>query len=225
MTLERKLNQIDRSEALRYLGCWETTPPAELEAAAERAVGQLFRIARPKAVWRRFRLEGMSLAGTSYELEGEDIRRHLAGCGEVILMAATMGHEVEQLLLRSQIRDLSQALVLDCCASAAIESVCDDLEAELREMVEGEGNFLTGRYSPGYGDYPLSHQSALCTLLDTQRQTGLTLTASGLMVPRKSVTAVLGISAAPRKQTKRSCESCNLRDTCQLRKGGRSCEN
>ena len=223
--MERQLRQIDRTEALRYLGCQSPCPPEELEQAAEKACAQLIHLARPKAVWRRFPLEGAKLVGTTVELVGEDIRSHLQGCSQVLLMAATLGHEVEQLLLRSQVRDLSHALVLDCCASAAIESVCDDLEEELRAQAAKEGCFLTGRYSPGYGDYPLDQQKQLCELLDVQRQIGLTLTASGLMVPRKSVTAVLGLSNTTPQKKKRGCESCSLRDTCELRKGGRSCEN
>lgn len=222
--MERKLTKIDRQEALRYLGCRSERPPEELTAMAERACDLLTERARPRAVWRRFTLRGRELAGTTLRLEGEDILSHLEGCGEVILMAATLGREAEDLLLRAQIRDLAQAVTLDCCASAAIESVCDDLEGELRAMAEGEGLHLTGRFSPGYGDLPLGQQSDFCALLDAQRQIGLTLTAGGLMVPRKSVTAVMGLSQRPRQRKKEGCERCSLRDTCQLRKGGRSCE-
>lgn len=223
--MERKLRRIDGREAMRYLGCQLEQPPEELEQAVTKAKAQLLELARPKAVWKRFPLKEGKLTGTTLDLEGRDIRDHLRGCDEVLLMAATLGHEVEQLLLRSQVKDLSHALVLDCCASAAIESVSDDLEEELRVMAAGEGKHLTGRYSPGYGDYPLTQQKQLCELLDVQRQIGLTLTASGLMVPRKSVTAVLGLSNTPPHKKKRGCERCSLRDTCELRKGGRSCEN
>lgn len=222
--MERKLNGIDEKEALRYLGCRQDEPPEELKQSVHKGAQTILAIARPKAVWRRFSLIENELEGTTFTFQGQDVLKHLAGCREVILMAATLGHEVEQLLLRSQVQDLSGALVLDCCASAAVESVCNDLEHELRQAVQQEGRWLTGRYSPGYGDFPLTQQPEVCQLLDTQRRIGLTLTTSGLMVPRKSVTAVMGISDAPVGKRTGGCETCTLRDRCQMRKGGRSCE-
>lgn len=222
--MERRLTGIDKQEALRYLGCQAEQPPAELRLLTDWACQELMERTRPRAVWRRFKLEGPRIAGTTLCLEGQDIMDHLRGCHEVILMAATLGREVEELLLRSQVRDLAKAVTLDCCASAAIESVCNDLEEELRQMAEGEGLSLTGRFSPGYGDLPLAQQGQVCALLDVQRQIGLTLTSSGLMVPRKSVTAILGLSKSAVPTQKHSCDRCSLRDTCLLRKGGRSCE-
>ena len=55
---------------------------------------------------------------------------------------------------------------------------------------------LTTRFSPGYGDFSLEHQPALLSLLDTQRRIGLTLSEGGMMLPTKSVTAIVGIRAS-----------------------------
>ena len=137
-------------------------------------------------------------------------------------MAATLGAETDTLLRRAQARSMADAVILDACASAAIENVCDnlcaDIEAALAPMC------LTDRFSPGYGDLPLGQQGALCRLLDAERRIGLTLTDGGLMLPQKSVTALMGVSPAPVKKRGRGCAYCDRLGACQYRKDGKTCE-
>ena len=86
-----------------------------------------------------------------------------------------------------------------------------------------EGLSLTSRFSPGYGDMPLSQQRLFVTLLDTPRKIGLTTTPAFILTPRKSVTAVLGLSTGPAKPAAPACRDCLLRGECGLRKRGLSC--
>ena len=79
------------------------------------------------------------------------------------------------------------------------------------------------RYSPGYGDLPLSLQGDLLSLLDAPRRVGLTASASHILIPRKSVTAFLGVADNPIEQTIRSCLGCPAREGCQYRKAGGHC--
>ena len=79
------------------------------------------------------------------------------------------------------------------------------------------------RYSPGYGDLPLSLQGDLLWLLDAPRRVGLTVSPSHILLPRKSVTAILGISETPVSRSTRSCLSCPGRDGCNYRKAGGHC--
>ena len=214
----------DPAEILRYLGCTVSPAPAELVRAVEQGCRDVLEAARPRTVWRRFPLQGRQVAGTSLALEGRDILEHLEGCGEVILMAATLGPDVERLLMRSGVQDLSRAVVLDACASGVIEAVCNALEEDLRREQRARGLWLTGRFSPGYGDLPLSHQREICTVLDVQRRIGLTLSATGLMIPRKSVTALLGLSDRPLHRGGGGCARCSMAEHCLMRKGGKCSE-
>ena len=50
------------------------------------------------------------------------------------------------------------------------------------------------RDSPGYGDFPLEAQREILVILDTPRKIGVSLTDSLLMVPSKSVSAVIGVA-------------------------------
>lgn len=138
-------------------------------------------------------------------------------------MAATLSPGVDALLRRTQLADLSRSLVLESCATAAIEEVCDRGEAVVRQAYPGRE--LTSRFSPGYGDLPVTVQGEFLALLDAPRQLGLCATGSSILTPRKSVTAVLGVrqpgmAAAP---SPRGCETCARRETCPYRKQGANC--
>lgn len=219
-----RITAVNPWEALRYLGAPQDQVPEDLLETVCRCGEQIQAAARPRAVWRRFSLDGTSLEGTNLTLTGQDIQRHLADCHQCILMAATLGADVERLLMQVQVSDMAQALILDSCASTAVENLCDNLEADLRTQIEAEGLFLTDRFSPGYGDLPLDLQRDFCVLLNTQRQVGLTVSESSLLIPRKSVTAVLGISHSPRTTRSSGCANCNLFETCQIRRSGATCQ-
>ena len=113
------------------------------------------------------------------------------------------------------------AVLLDGCGSAWVEAGCDAAEGEVSARLPGR--FLTDRFSPGYGDLPLSLQPAICGALDTQRTLGLYVTDSCLLNPGKSVTAIVGVADRPQMARVRGCRYCSMNQTCQLRKGGKSC--
>ena len=194
--MEARLTEISREEALRYLGVRGTADEA-LRRDLDRCAEALRFSAVPRAVWKLFDREADGLLrGTCFRPQGEDIRRHLSGSSQVILMAATLGAETETLIRRAQGVCMADAVILDTLASAAVENVCDNVCADLaREMAPRR---LTVRFSPGYGDFPLEQQRELCEVLNVSRRLGVTLTPGGLMIPRKSVTAVIGVLDEPR---------------------------
>ena len=75
----------------------------------------------------------------------------------------------------------------------------------------------------GYGDLTLEVQGPLLDLLDAPRRAGLCVTSSDLLAPRKSVTAILGVSDGEVEKTKRSCLGCPAQGSCQYRKAGGHC--
>ena len=171
--------------------------------------------AAPRAVYRR-------LPRTALPLEncGSDLTRHLQGCDEVLLLAATLGAEVDKLLRRMELTDIALAAAADALASVLLEQVCDELENEIRAQIEAQGVFMTGRYAPGYGDCPLELNDALCLAADTVRGCGLAVTPQHLLTPRKSTTAILGIADHPVTGTRAGCATCHLKETCSFRKRG-----
>ena len=105
----------------------------------------------------------------------------------------------------------------------AVEEAADDLERQIKEKVRSEGKYLTNRYSPGYGDFPIEVQRQLLDYLNAGRAIGLTLTPTNLMVPRKSITAVLGISSVPKPDIYGNCIHCPLQTKCTWAERGERC--
>lgn len=217
--MEARLTEIPLREVLHFLG-WRGTPvDALLLAQIREQCALVMREAQPRLVMRRFALEtGGALAGTSLALRGNDVRAMLASCREAVLLAATLGAQSERLLLRAQAQDAARALILDAAMSAAIETVLDDWEASLRTELLAQGLYLTDRFSPGYGDMPIAQTREICEVLSAQRAIGLTVSAGGVMIPRKSVTAVMGVSDVPVARRLAGCEGCAARESCALRR-------
>jgi hypothetical protein len=207
---------------LRYLGYRNQTLTEDILQQLSQSKIRICAAALPRTVYRAFSLKDGHIFGAELQLEGASIKTHLAGSHQIILMAATLGPNVDKLLLQMQVRNLSDALMMDACASAAIEEVCDGLETQLQGDYRQRGLYLTDRFSPGYGDFPLCIQGQFCSVLDTQRRIGLSVTKTNILTPRKSVTAVIGISKTPRPR-RGGCEDCALFHTCAYRKDGTIC--
>lgn len=212
--MEARLTQIPGREVLRYLGV-RGDGDAALCASVAKQSSLLMEAARPRLVWKRMPIEAQYV-------EGEDLRRLLQDGKELVLFAATLGLEVERLSRQMQLTDMADALIIDACADAAIENICDNFCDDLAKEISPL--YLTQRFSPGYGDLPLSYQKKLFDALDIFRRIGVSLTESGLMLPQKSVTAIMGIREAPMAGRASSCAFCNLKDHCTHRREAGICE-
>ena len=222
--MDIRLTQPNTDEVLRYMGCPPEGAAPALRAQVERCAALLVQSARPRWNYRVFDLffedGGVRLDG-GLLLPGEDLRAHLAGCDRAAVFCATLGAEADLLIRRAEPRDALEMLAMDCCATAAVEDLCDGIEKHLHSLFPN--CHCPFRYSPGYGDLPLSLQGDLLRLLDAPRRVGLTATGHHILIPRKSVTAILGVSDAPVPNSIRSCVACPGYLSCQYRKSGGHC--
>lgn len=218
--------QIDRSEILRYLGYGTASPDERTAELIETCCAEISGLLQCRSVWRPFAFDtgsdGVRFQNAGgFVLRGEDIRRHLADCRECVLMAATLGNAVDRRITALQVTDMTHALVLDCCATAAIEAYCDEVQEAVHQYAREQGAAITFRYSPGYGDLPIDCQRSFVALLDAPRRIGLTASTENILIPRKSVTAVIGIcpdGAAHGKAP--GCEGCRLKGRCPYGRAG-----
>ena len=214
----------DIDEALRYLG-GGPHPPEELRQQAASVAEEVAAQVQPRYTYKLFHLAreeaGFRLSGTSLLLSGQTAQRMLSQCGQAVLLACTLGTKFDAMVRSAQARDMARAVILDACGSALVEKGCDEAERDI--AVRFPGLYLTDRFSPGYGDLPLSLQPGICAVLDAERRVGIHVTPSFLMNPSKSVTAVIGLSDKPQMARIRGCAWCAMRETCTLRKGGKTC--
>ena len=199
----RKPAAIDRATALRYMGASGWTPDAATAVLLDKAEQTVLTAAAPRAVYRR-------LPRTALPLEncGSDLTRHLQGCDEVLLLAATLGAEVDKLLRRMELTDIALAAAADALARCFWNKSVTSWRTKYALKSRRRGVFMTGRYAPGYGDCPLELNDALCLAADTVRGCGLAVTPQHLLTPRKSTTAILGIARPSRDRTRAGCATC-----------------
>lgn len=189
---------VDLLEACRYLGVRGEPDDATL-ALVTSCAQEVQNAAQPRSTSREVPVR--QAAGKLFlgpiETRSADLKKLLAGCERALLFAATLGAGVDRLILRATAASAARAVALDAAASALIESFCDGCQAELAARYQQEELRLTPRFSPGYGDLPLSLQGAVLDLLGAPKVIGLTLTDGGMLAPVKSVTAVMGLTQNP----------------------------
>lgn len=211
------------SSAARFLGAGEDVS-AEIETQIRDAYERLKNVETPRGTWRFFDIEvnpaSVSFGG-AFCIEGKSLAELLRGCPRAVLMAITLGQPVDRLINRLQATSMSEAVALDACASVNADLFCDRVENEIIRSL-GAGEFLTMRYSPGYGDIPLSESAKILAALDAYKKIGLSATFSGMLIPIKSITAVIGVTHK-KSDRQRDCSQCGASDSCLYKKRGDPC--
>ena len=211
-------------DALRFMGVPKEARSGEMAERAYRTFELLEGFIRPRRIWGRFSVladdRGIRL-DEAVRIESGSLARLMAHSRECWVMAVTLGPEVDRRILLAQKQDMLDGMALDACASVRADVLCDEVEGEIfRELREGE--HPTMRFSPGYGDAPLTASADLIALLDATRRIGLAMTRSYMMTPIKSITALIGISDRNEDRT-RNCSRCAARPDCPYRKRGETC--
>ncbi len=197
---------LRRDDVIHFLGYGRGTAPApRVEEALAPALEEARALARPRGVHR------VAPAGCAGAL-GLEPRGERALALGLVTIGSALEARVTDLLARGE---STRALLLDAAGSAAAEEAAEALE---RLLV---GERPSRRFSPGYGAWPVTAQSALFGLLPHD-EIGVTLLPSCLMTPRKSVSFALWLGAdegaAPGEEPAR-CETCGL-VSCRDRRAG-----
>ncbi|WP_283607978.1 vitamin B12 dependent-methionine synthase activation domain-containing protein [Faecalispora anaeroviscerum] len=208
--------QIPRASVFRYMGLRGTEPDGALAGLTETCLFNFSRTVRYRACYLVLPVcqaeSGVDFG--AFFAPSKNLAKNLAGCDRAILFAATTGMEAEIQRKRAAVISPAQALVLDAIGTAAIECFCDALCDRWRK--EFTGSFLRPRFSPGYGDLPLALQKPLLECLDSSRTAGINLTDALLMIPQKSVSAIVGIGREGCTAQFHDCTLCNKSD-CEFR--------
>lgn len=199
---------VNISEVLRYSGVKdERLCGDDVIQSAVKAINEVGSAAAPKKIVKECMLQ---ISGAKCEIDGIQVKSkalaaHLAGCERALLMAATLGSGVDLLIMRYSHVKMSYAVMLQAAAAALIELYCDLFGEELEAKYAAEGCYLRPRFSPGYGDFSIDHQSELTAHINAYKYAGIAVSGGGQMTPMKSVTAVIGITRTRQRGTTGSC--------------------
>ena len=168
----------------------------ELVATVKEAFERLESFIAPRCVFGRFHMVkfdgGIEIEGAY--IYSNDIARLTARSDECYLLAATLGHEVDRQITIFQQKNMLDGLALDACASVRIDAYIDHfIKSEIKPGLHEE-EFMTSRFSPGYGDLSMSVTEDIIAILNASKHIGLCVTRSMMMSPIKSVTAIIGLA-------------------------------
>lgn len=175
-------------EAARYAGV--KGDPAQILPLLEDCKKELLPALSPVACYDIFDIcAGESLDLGFAKVKSRALCKNLAGCKKIALFAATVGAGADRVILKYRALSPSRALFLDALASAAAESWCDEVNAEIVAQFKGG----RPRFSCGYGDLDISLQRDIFAALSVTKNIGVTLSDDCFMTPVKSVTAIIGL--------------------------------
>ena len=219
--MELNRNEINQREIYRYLGYRGIIPDEQVKGMIEEVLTELLSVVYPRNIYKTYQCqiieanpkqirltEAVAANPGQVSFYSNQLAENLRGCSYVILMAATLGIEADKLLHKYELLNMTKASILQACAAAAIEACCNTLQQELKEEAAKQGFYLRPRFSPGYGDLPLTAQKDFFQAIDCTKRLGITLTDSLLMYPTKSVTAFIGLTSMKEDCHIGKCKQC-----------------
>lgn len=224
---------VDKREIYRYLGYQGRVPDENVLREVDRCLEELREAVTPRFVYRQYPIERffsdnierpfldekpgtelLSIAGM--KIQSRSLCRNLRDCKSAYLMAATLGIGPDRLIARASVAKMSRAVILQAAAAAMIEAWCDEVNQKIIKEAEDQGLYCRPRFSPGYGDFSLEYQKDFAQILRIQKEIGVSLTQSLLMMPSKSVTAVIGLSPVKKECALHGCEVCLKAEECSF---------
>lgn len=159
-------------------------------SCADKCMAEVVSASEPRACFVRCKI---SVSGDICRLGFAEVKcrllaKNLSGCTEMFAFVATLGAAVDRLIARKEALSPTELFIADAVASAYMEALADCVNNRL-----GKGQSCRPRFSPGFGGFGLSYQQPLIDFLNAQKLLGIKLTESRMMLPVKSVTAVIGI--------------------------------
>lgn len=147
-------------------------------------------------------------------LTGELVSEHLGPAEQVVLILCTVGEALEAHATEISKEDIVYGLALDGVGSAAVEALANAACKHFEDQAEARGWQSSIPISPGMVGWSVEKgQPEIFGILEPA-QINVSLTEYGLMIPRKSLTMVLGFG--PTMITGgRTCDFCAMRETCR----------
>ena len=151
-------------------------------------------------------------------LESKVISNLCKKCDRLAIFIMTIGSYLEEMVdYLSENGLVLQATVLDAIGSGAAEQMAGLIEDRIRNVATMHDQRISRRFSPGYCDWNVNQQEMIFKLLNDDTA-GVSLTDECLMIPRKSVSGIIGIGDMDSEvESFNPCVTCN-RENCPGRR-------
>jgi len=169
----------------------------DIELFVKKELSGLISIISPVAKVSDLKIDNITSSNITFEngfeIESVKLAMVLKNSKKATFMALTIGEKltlaVEEALKKEE---YTKAVIIDAIGSEAVEKFADYIQ----DVIARENRLFslkpTMRFSPGYGDFSLSYQKEILLLLEAE-EIGISLHPESLvLIPEKSITAVVG---------------------------------
>ena len=123
--------------------------------------------------------------------QGENMLRLLKKCDYATLLVCTIGETIVKKIEVLAKSSLADAYYLERVAALMADYMAEQVGSIIETEIRKNGYEPTFRFAAGYGDWGLEAQSEIMRLTEAEK-IGVSITESFIMVPRFSVSAVIG---------------------------------
>jgi len=218
VTSERLELELDRGSILRSLGYSDEVEPSPaisslLDGYMENA-HQLIEPCRSYVIRNVDSVSGsLAFVEDSIVFRSQVVARLLERCCMVAAFVVTIGGHLENTVATlAEDGLILQSYVLDAIGTEAVERVAEYVQEQTRKMAAADGFVIGRRFSPGYCDWDLTQQEMIFGAVNAA-SIGVVLTEEYLMIPRKTISGIIGIGPAEGGlEHYNPCTSCDKRD-------------
>jgi hypothetical protein len=173
---------------------------------------------QPVVLAQEFQVQGVRhedlILDSQKRLKSVLLTQHLASARKVVVMVCTVGPQLEAITAEMITTDPVQALALEGVGTAAVEMLATQAANRLETRGQEDGLSVSIPLSPGMVGWPIEAGQRQVFSLLNPASIGVRLTESGMMVPRMSISQLIGFGENMVLQG-RTCDYCNLKETCR----------
>jgi hypothetical protein len=150
------------------------------------------------------------------KLSGALVTGHLVGARSIKAVVCTVGSGIDEYASEAMEDDIVLGLAVDGVGSAAVEALANAVCREI-ELEAAARNFQsTIPLSPGMIGWGVEEGQPIIFDLMDPAKIGIKLTPYNLMIPRKSLSMIIGLGPSINSD-ERICDYCAMRETCRYK--------
>ena len=180
------------------------------------------RLLKPSFAYSTYAITSMDhdqlLLEGNIALHSRLIPAFISDASQLGVVVCTIGSELEEKVTEyASSKEALKSLLLDGIGSAAVDSLSQEVCRFMLREASSMGYQVSCPLNPGMPGFSLSEQWKIVKMVPA-KDIGVSLTSSGIMIPRKSQSMVFGIGVnMPRWTQAQRCAHCPLYETCPYR--------
>ena len=188
-------DQLRRREIYRYLRLEGHAPDEATSADVERNLKRLHNIVDVRCVasLRPVTKTGDAIVFGDFSTESAMLQKNMNTSEYAVIFAMTLGAAVDRLISRLLVTSKADAFITDACCTEYLESCANHYCAQVRDEAAEYDLIAHPRFSPGFADFGLEFQWPLIRSLHADKKMHIALTEGNMLVPTKTITALMGL--------------------------------